>query len=65
MPDYNVIMESNPQNETGQMPDSNVIMESNHIMKQVKCLIVAVRLIGGGNRGKPPFCRKSLKDFIT
>jgi hypothetical protein len=27
--------------------------------------IVAVSFIGGGNRGKPPTCRKSLPNFIT
>jgi hypothetical protein len=27
--------------------------------------VVAVSLIGGGNRRKPPICRKSLDNFIT
>jgi len=26
---------------------------------------VAVSFIGGGNRRKPPICRKSLTNFIT
>jgi hypothetical protein len=28
-------------------------------------VIVAVSFIGGGNRRKPPTCRKSLTNFIT
>ena len=41
------------------------LVGSSLISRLTICYIVAVSFIGGGNRGKPPICHKSLTNFIT